>query len=117
MKLDGEGITIFTPDKPDIVLKRVEAAAPTVEDLAAYAGEYRSEEVVSPHRIRVRDGQLVTRAGFNQHESALRPRDRDVFETEGVVLRFLRDAQGAVIGYTVSAASVASPWARSPRIR
>lgn len=96
----------LTPGKPAIVFARVQQVTPAAAELAHHAGEYRSDEIVSPHYLRVRDGQLVARIGYSREEVVLHPRESDVFEGDGVTLRFFRDEAGGIASYTVAAGRV-----------
>ncbi|HYC93930.1 MAG TPA: serine hydrolase domain-containing protein [Thermoanaerobaculia bacterium] len=83
----------------------VQLVTPDAAALAQYAGQYRSEELQAGHRLRVKDGALHVRPGYGQ-EVKLEPRERDVFEGQGVLVRFRRDANGAIRGYTIGAGRV-----------
>ena len=102
----SDGMTVETEGSKPVKLVRVEIVTPTADELNAYAGEYASDEVFGRHRLKVVDGKLVGRAGYDREEVPLRPRERDVFDGAGMVLRFERDANGKVTGYTVSAGRV-----------
>lgn len=86
----------FSDGGRPIVLERVEAFTPTAEQLAAYAGDYYSEELDVVHRLRVRDGRLHVSVGNNPEEIPVEPMVADEFNARGVVLRFRRDAQQRV---------------------
>jgi CubicO group peptidase (beta-lactamase class C family) len=82
----------------------VQLVTPDAAALAQYAGDYRSEELQGTHRLRVKDGALHLRAGYDE-ERKLEPRERDVFESRGVLVRFQR-TNGAISGYTIAAGRV-----------
>lgn len=82
----------------------VQFVTPDAAALAQYAGDYRSEELQATHRLRVKDGALHLRAGYDD-ERKLEPRERDAFETSGVLVRFQRK-NGAISGYTIAAGRV-----------
>lgn len=113
--LDGGPTPVFITFRENSALVEVEGEAPNeipavqlvTPDAAAlvpYAGEYRSEELQATHRLRVKDGALHLRAGYDV-ERKLEPRERDVFETPGVIVRFQR-TNGAISGYTIAAGRV-----------
>ncbi len=79
--------------------------APKPEELAAYAGTYYSEEIDTMYTVYVEGGWLKVR-----HRPALRftlaPMYADAFGEGGDVMRFTRDASGAVDGLRVYAGRV-----------
>lgn len=106
MTFAGDTVDITLDGKPFAIMKKT--AAPPVlsaSDLGAYTGDYQSEEIAGPHRLRVHEGKLLLRAGFDR-ERQLRPRERDVFQGPGVLVRFTRNADGAVTGYRLDAGRV-----------
>lgn len=96
----------FVADGRPIVLERVEPFAPTPEQLAAYAGDYYSEELDVTHRLRARDGRLYVSVGDDPEEIPVEPMVTDEFNARGVVLRFRRDAQKRVDGLALDAGRV-----------
>jgi CubicO group peptidase (beta-lactamase class C family) len=66
-------------------------------DLKSFAGSYRSDELDVTYTVDVRDSSLVVQS------STLHPVAKDAFvgEYHGIV-RFLRDARGAVAGFTLN---------------
>jgi len=69
--------------------------APDAAALAAYAGDYRCDELGRDYRLSVIDGAL------RQHDARIAPErldplERDSFSQGGVTYRFKRDAAGAV---------------------
>ena len=66
-------------------------------DLAAFAGEYRSDELDVTYTVAVRDSSLVVQS------STLHPVSRDAFVGDYVgMVRFFRDPRGAVAAFTLS---------------
>ncbi|HEX6161058.1 MAG TPA: serine hydrolase domain-containing protein [Thermoanaerobaculia bacterium] len=106
LAFDGDKLEMTREGKPFASMTRT-APPPVLSaaDLAAYAGEYRSDEIAAPHRLRVHEGKLMARPGYGR-EVALRPRERDVFQGPGLIIRFARDARGGVTGYRVDAGRV-----------
>lgn len=77
-------------------------------ELQAYTGSYRSPELDSTYDLRVVDGRLVADHWRNP-ESALRPTGTDTFTGDQwwfPEVRFVRDGQGSVVGFTVTGARV-----------
>ncbi|HEY0142999.1 MAG TPA: serine hydrolase domain-containing protein [Thermoanaerobaculia bacterium] len=107
MTFQGDTLEVQMRGKPFASMQRTtDAPVLSATDLAAYAGEYRSEEVPAPHRLRVHEGKLVARAGYDTKDVVLWPRERDVFEGDGLTLRFVRDDKGAIVAYSVNAGRV-----------
>ena len=66
-------------------------------DLESFAGEYKSNELDVTYTVSVRDSSLVVQS------STLLPVFRDAFVGDYVgTVRFLRDARGAVAGFTLN---------------
>jgi hypothetical protein len=87
-----------------LVFDRVDEAAPTPRELAAYVGTYWSEEVGAEYRIEVRDSTLVLRRRRSE-PAVLRPTYADAFSDRGVLYRFVR-ARGRVTEMLVDAGRI-----------
>jgi hypothetical protein len=78
------------------------AFAPSTDDLRSLAGEYRSQEIDVTYTLAVRDSGLVIQPP-GRAEILLRPFAKDIFAGSSVgAVKFLRDARGAVTGFTVN---------------
>ena len=75
----------------------------TPEVAAAYAGRYHSEEAAATVEIRVAEGRVALLEPPTAVIPML-PLGEDRFRVAGSELRFIRDAAGAVTGFTVSMA-------------
>jgi hypothetical protein len=80
---------------------RVEPAHPTAADLAAFAGEYASDEAELVLRVAVEDGKLVIHRRPDA-KIPLTPTYADAFEGELGGIRFLRGPKGIVTEMSVS---------------
>jgi len=80
-----------------------QAAAVQPEDLAAFAGEYYSDELDSSYRVLVDGSRLTLRRGTARGVFALEPQRHDEFTAAGSVVRFTRGADGSVAGLVVDA--------------
>jgi hypothetical protein len=82
---------------------RVELVAPSPAELAAYAGEYSSDELAATYRFEVRDGHLWLRINSRRWEQ-LDPTVHDEFiphirePADARIITFLRNENGQVIG-------------------
>ncbi|HEY0035711.1 MAG TPA: serine hydrolase domain-containing protein [Longimicrobium sp.] len=95
-------------DTPDVVrliksgsdhqtLRRVAGPLPSGEELAALAGRYTSDEANATYLAAIEGGKLVLRLERRPaHLYTLTPIGRDVFRSGGTIVRFHRDARGAV---------------------
>lgn len=79
----------------------VEAWAPTVEDLADFAGRFYSEELETFYDFAVEDGELIMRQR-RMGRVVLSPGDEDSFSGGGFSFAFERDRNGKVIGFYLS---------------
>jgi len=80
---------------------RVEPANPTAADLAAFTGEYASDEAEMVLRVAVEDGKLVIHRRPDT-KIALTPTFADAFRSELGGIRFLRGPKGIVTEMSVS---------------
>lgn len=79
---------------------RVDAVTLTAAQLAAYAGEYRNEEIEATHSWRLENGRLVTHVNGRQL-GALSPTYADGFVRGGTVIDVTRDARGRITGFVL----------------
>jgi len=84
-----------------ISFDRVEAAHPTAADLAAYAGEYTSDEAELTLRVAVEDNKLVIHRRPDS-TFVLTPTYADAFTSDLGGIRFIRAARGAVTEMSVT---------------
>ena len=90
---------------PPLTLERIEQAAPSAPELAAYAGAYYAAELEATHTVAASDGRLVMRLGSGD-ELPLDPLARDEFSAPGgVTVRFTRE-NGRVTGMSLGAGRV-----------
>jgi CubicO group peptidase (beta-lactamase class C family) len=82
--------------------QRVEAPQQSEAELVAYSGSYRSAELDATYTLKVEQGKLTLRNGWNPAEN-LTPLTKDEFESEeyGTIV-FRRDAQRQVNGFSVN---------------
>jgi CubicO group peptidase (beta-lactamase class C family) len=103
----GMRVTLHWPDAAAQVFDRFEAAKPSAEELAQYAGTYQSEELQAKYTFAVKDGKLTLAMNW-QEPAALAPSERDEFRAaaRGASYVFRRDAQGRVMAVDVFAGRV-----------
>ncbi len=75
---------------------------PSTAQMAEYPGAYYSEELDATWDLAIKENALYV-VGV---ESPFSPQEADVFRLGGVVLRFVRDADGQIAGLTVDAGRV-----------
>ena len=91
-------MTLTSTDTAPQIFERFQPVKPSAEDLAQYAGEYKSDELDAIYKFAVKDGKLTYTTHW--HEPAtLEPSIRDEFQGPlGVSVVFRRNAAGRVIG-------------------
>lgn len=88
----GQPVFDFYPAKP---------VEPTADELAGYAGSYRSEALDITYRIEVKDGRLLVQFRTSPPQPIL-PTVRDSFSSGGRNFSFNRDPRGVVKGFVLS---------------
>lgn len=78
---------------------------PSREQLAAFAGVYRSEEVEPAYRLIVENNSLVLKR-LKSKPDRLEPTIADQFSSSAGKLRFLRNSQGQVTGFVLDAGRI-----------
>jgi CubicO group peptidase (beta-lactamase class C family) len=97
LALDIDGRTVSAPRLPEYV--------PSARELAAYEGEYFSEELQVPYRIRLAEGRLTLRVRA-EDKGSLEPLKPDVMLSGLGTLRFQRNAAGTITGFRLDAGRV-----------
>lgn len=83
--------------------RRIEPPKLGDAELAAYTGSYKSTELDATYTVKVEQGVLKLRNGWNPVEE-LTPLTKDEFESEGYgTIVFRRDGNGQVNGFSVNA--------------
>lgn len=77
------------------IYEKVDAANPSAAELAAYTGEYASDEAETEFRVAVENGRLILRQRPDT-KIGMSPTYRDGFSSGIGCVRFLRDAAGRV---------------------
>jgi len=96
---------LIMADRP-VVYAAVRPVKPTVEELAAYCGEYHSPELDVVYTVAVEDGQ-ITILRRKHGATPLQPTFADAF-TGAADVRFTRDAAGAIEGFLLTTGRVRS---------
>ncbi|MGH7639271.1 MAG: hypothetical protein ACREOK_16595, partial [Gemmatimonadaceae bacterium] len=104
-----------TPGAPSVMIvrtagdsvsyTRADTAVVTPAQLAAYAGEYRNDEVEATHSWKIEKGELVVYAN-NRRLGTLDPSYKDGFTRGGSVIDVQRDSRGRITGYIIQAGRV-----------
>jgi CubicO group peptidase (beta-lactamase class C family) len=107
LTLSRDSITETRPGAPAAVYDRCPQAAP--QDLAPYAGAYRSPELDTSYEVVLREGRLwLKRRKFD--DAALSPTITDGFLASGsggeTHLEFRRDSAGRISGFSLTAGRV-----------
>jgi len=100
---------LLQPDEEPITFQSVEVVSLTAEELAAFAGDYYGDELQVTYKVVLQDGQLDCRHR-NAPPDPLRPGPRDVLWLPHATLDFVRDDQGALSGFKMSADGARNIW-------
>jgi hypothetical protein len=96
------GVTTVPPGTRVVFFQRENAFNPDRSTLAAYAGEYVSDELDVRYRLVLGDSGLVVKAR-RIDDIALQPAWRDAFSARGAsTIEFSRDKQGRIDGFTIT---------------
>ncbi len=102
---DASEIAVSQSSAPRRTLVRVGEPAADASALKELAGDYYSSDVDAVWRLRAREDRLIVQVS-NFPDEVVRPAFRDAFFTDRGLLRFTRDAHGAVSGFEVGNARV-----------
>jgi len=101
--LSADQIEIKTKDGVTTRYRRGQPFTPTAADLLAFAGRYKSDELMTVFEMTPGKDGLLGRANDAPGEPLVfKPVDRDTFQFAGVILRFTRDKAGKVAGLDFS---------------
>lgn len=95
---EKNGFRVVTSDG-DVVYERVQPAKPSASELASYAGMYESPDTALPVTVAAKGDELTLAIGTNK-PLRLRPTFHDAFMMQGMSIRFLRDTEGNVTGFS-----------------
>jgi CubicO group peptidase (beta-lactamase class C family) len=97
--LSADEFEIKTNDGKTTRYRRAQPFTPTAADLQAFAGRYKSDELMAVFEMTPGKDGLLGRANDAAGEPLVfKPVDRDTFQFAGVILRFTRDKAGKVVG-------------------
>jgi hypothetical protein len=103
---DGRGVLRFRTEAGSAdPFERVEPFAPSPSELEAFTGVYRSDEMDTVFRITSKDGVLKLER-TKTRPAALEPVVTDTFTSSAGALRFVRDANRRISGFTLEAGRV-----------
>lgn len=101
--LSADRFEIKTKEGETTKYRRGVSYAPTEAELKAFSGQYDSSETGAVMEMVVEKGGLVFRYYRNPAKALqLKPVDRDTFMISQLVIRFVRDKDGKVVGYDYS---------------
>lgn len=84
---------------------KTEPFTPSPEQLAEFAGVYRSDEMDAVFRMSLKDGALLL-VRSKLRPSPLEPLIKDTFRAQPGIVQFNRDAAGRVTGFTLESGRV-----------
>lgn len=88
------------------VFERVQVVSPTASELAALAGDYRSEELDVTYSLAVREDRLVARSLRITETMLFTPSSRDRFDTRLGVIEFVRGPGSAPVAFKLHSTGV-----------
>jgi hypothetical protein len=98
---DQAGFEVRHPDSPrPVPFERRAHVTPSPASLAAYAGEYFSEDVNATYRVAARDSALSLVIGTSEPFDA-RPLFADAFQGGGYLIQFIR-SESRITGFEVT---------------
>jgi CubicO group peptidase (beta-lactamase class C family) len=101
--LSADQFEIKTKEGVTTRYRRAQPFTPTATELQAFAGRYKSDELMAVFEMTPGKDGLLGRANDAPGEPlAFKPVDRDTFQFAGVILRFTRDKAGKVVGLDFS---------------
>ena len=101
--LSADQIEIKTKEGNTTRYRRAQPFTPTAAELQAFAGRYKSDELMAVFEMTPGKDGLMGQA--NEAPGAplvFKPVDRDTFQFSGLTLRFVRDKAGKVTGLEYS---------------
>ncbi|MCX6143110.1 MAG: serine hydrolase [Ignavibacteriales bacterium] len=100
------GMQVIVASGKPTMFQSFKPAAPTKEQLGAYAGTFYSEELDVNYVVASQDSQLVVRIR-RLEAKPLSPTIADVFKNDDIGwIRFTRDNRNAIVGFTLSTGRV-----------
>ena len=100
-----DGAVHLKPGPTAPILVRMAPFTPSAEQLAEYAGVYRSDEMDAVFRISIKDGKLQL-VRTKLRPAAVDPMFKDSFRSPAGVIQFSRDAAGRVSGFQLQGGRV-----------
>lgn len=101
--LSADQLEIKTKEGATTRYARAQPFTPTAADLLAFAGRYKSDELMAVFELTPSKDGLLGRANDAPGEPLVfKPVNRDTFQFAGVTLRFTRDNAGKVVGLDFS---------------
>jgi CubicO group peptidase (beta-lactamase class C family) len=101
----GGTLRLRTGSDPSGLFERLEPFVPTPADLEAFVGVYRSDEMDAVFRITSKGAGLKLER-TKTRPAALEPIETDIFMSQAGALRFVRNSDGRVSGFTLEAGRV-----------
>jgi CubicO group peptidase (beta-lactamase class C family) len=101
--LSADEFEIKTKEGITTRYRRAQPFTPTAADLHAFAGRYKSDELMAVFEMTPgKDGLLGHANDAPGEPLVFKPVDRDTFQLAGLIMRFTRDKAGKVVGLDFS---------------
>jgi CubicO group peptidase (beta-lactamase class C family) len=111
LKLDKSDVKAMNVEikiggREPVVYEAVTLAAPSIDQLKEYAGNYYSEELDVTYKLYVKEDKLFCKYRYIIDGFHLEPTLKDEFQVPGANVKFSRDGQGKISGFTVDTGRV-----------
>ncbi len=93
-------------DRPPVRIVAYEPVTLNADQLKEYTGEFYSDELQTTYSLVIKDGKLVFKRGFDPEGIPFEPLAQDEFRGPGVTVKFTRNSQKQIAGFTVNAGRV-----------
>jgi CubicO group peptidase (beta-lactamase class C family) len=102
----GIKVEVKVEDREPVVYESITLAAPSLDQLQEYTGNYYSEELDVTYKLFVKEDKLFFQSRYATEGSQLESTLKDEFRVPGVNVKFNRDSQGKILGFTVNTGRV-----------
>jgi CubicO group peptidase (beta-lactamase class C family) len=99
-------VEITVEGREPVVYEPITLAAPSIDQLKEYAGNYYSEELDVTYKLFVKEDKLFCKYRYITEGFHLEPTLKDEFLLLGENVKFNRDNQGKISGFTVNTGRV-----------
>lgn len=99
-------VVVEFEDRPPARLVAYEPVTLNADQLIEFTGEFYSEELQATYTLIIKDGKLVSKRGYDPDGITFEPLTHDEFRAQGATIKFARNGQKQVTGFTINAGRV-----------